>query len=153
MNIRNRQRGITLLELMIVAAIVAILASIGYPSYLDQVARARRGDAKTVLTEAAQFMERNYTAAGAYNRTAGGAAISTGSSSLPAGLREAPQEGSNKFYDITITTVGVNSFTLQAAPTGAQAADKCGSFTYTNAGTKDLIGNSSGYTVDSCWNR
>lgn len=151
MNMNKRQCGLTLMELMIVVAIVAFLAAIGYPSYLDQVARARRGDAKTVLTEAAQFMERNYTASGAYNRKAGGGAIGTGSSSLPSTLREAPVDGANKFYDITITAVGANSFTLQATPKGAHASDKCGSFTYNNAGTKALSGGSG--TVDSCWNR
>lgn len=56
-----RPRGFTLVELMIVVAIVAILAGIAYPSYVDHVRRARLTDAQMVLLEAAQWMERMYT--------------------------------------------------------------------------------------------
>jgi len=148
-----RQRGFTLLELMITLAVVAILAAIAFPTYSEQVARSRRADAKAVLTEAAQWMERNYTAAGAYNRTAGGVAITTGSGSLPSGLREAPKEGTAKFYDITLNVVTGNSFELRAAPKNGQAGDKCGTFRLSNTGAKDLTGNDAGQTVDTCWNR
>jgi type IV pilus assembly protein PilE len=149
----GRETGLTLLELMIVVAVVGLLAAIAYPAYTEQVARGRRADAKTVLLEAAQFMERNFTEAGAYNRDAGGAAITTGSGSLPAGLREAPREGTNKFYDITIATIGANNFTLRATRKGGQASDKCGNFELTNTGTKSLNSASAGQTVDTCWNR
>jgi prepilin-type N-terminal cleavage/methylation domain-containing protein len=44
--LRAGQRGVTLLELMIVAAVVAILAAIAYPSYQDQVRRSRRAKAQ-----------------------------------------------------------------------------------------------------------
>lgn len=63
---RQRIRGITLIELMIVVAIVAILASVAYPSYQDQVRKARRADAQSAMFELAQFMERYFTTNGSY---------------------------------------------------------------------------------------
>ena len=58
---RPVSRGFTLIEMMVVVAIIAILAAVAYPSYRDSVARGRRSDAKAVLTEAAQWVEREYT--------------------------------------------------------------------------------------------
>ncbi|MWJ29032.1 prepilin-type N-terminal cleavage/methylation domain-containing protein [Halomonas sp. ZH2S] len=56
-----RQRGFTLIELMIVVAIIGIIASVAYPSYTRYVERSQRAEAKTVLMEAASYLERCYT--------------------------------------------------------------------------------------------
>jgi type IV pilus assembly protein PilE len=158
---KKDQQGLTLIELMIVVAIAAILAAIAYPSYVEQVARGRRADAKAVLLENAQWLERTFTESGAYNKAAGGTTIAANptatsasdTSSLPAGLRESPKDGSTKYYLIRLESVGTNNFTLRAVRKGAMATDKCGDFTITNAGVKNLTSNSSGMTVDTCWNR
>ena len=54
------QRGITLLELLIVVVIVGIMAAIAYPNYRDFAARAKRNEAKAILLEIAQNQERFY---------------------------------------------------------------------------------------------
>ena len=68
--VRNgRTGGFTLIELMIAVAIIAILATIAYPSYRQQVLKSQRTEAKTALSDAAQRLERCYTQFNAYNDT------------------------------------------------------------------------------------
>jgi type IV pilus assembly protein PilE len=62
-----RQRGITLLELMIVIAILALIVAIGYPSYMEQVRRANRGDAREALTLLANGQERFFATNRSYS--------------------------------------------------------------------------------------
>lgn len=57
---KKRIRGFSLIEIMVVVAIVAILASIALPAYQQYVVKARRSSAQACLTEAAQWVERDY---------------------------------------------------------------------------------------------
>ncbi len=57
----KRQRGVTLVELMTVVAVIAILASLGYPMYLEQQMKGRRTDGKAMLHNVMQQSERFYT--------------------------------------------------------------------------------------------
>ena len=128
-----------MVELMIVVAIISILAAIAYPSYQDSVRKSRRADAKTVLLEAAQFMERRHTE----NLRTGYAGAA-----LPAELQAAPKDGNPKYYNVTLVSAQ-NTFTLSAAPQGAQSSDPCGTLTLTNTGVKGVTGGSK--PVDECW--
>lgn len=134
----RKGKGFTLIELMIVVAIVGILASIAYPSYQRYIEESRRSDARASLLQLAQFMERHYTANGTYLLADGSAPA------LP--FSEAPRDGNNKFYDLTLGNMAAGTFTLSAAPKGAMAGDACGTLTLTQAGVKGAGGN-----VADCW--
>ncbi len=120
------QKGFTLIELMIVVAIIGIIAAIAYPSYQGYVESARRGDAKGALMQFASAMERYYTQNNTYIGADGGTSpINTTQTSPPSGLfpDEAPLDGSAKFYDLYIYDLQANSFILRAVPKNGQSGD------------------------------
>ena len=137
---RVKEAGFTLIELMIVVAIVGILGAVAYPSYVANVERGQRSEARTALLEAQQFMERFYVANSRYSTNVDG----TGSPALPTRLQNVPISGSR--YALSVSAVTLNSYTLTAAHTGA---DSCGDLTLTNTGVKGRSGTTP--SVQDCW--
>lgn len=138
----NSNRGFTLIELMIVVAVVAILSAIAYPSYAEYVRRGHRADARTGLLQAQQWLERAATARGTYPTV------------LPTTLTWS-SDGSKRYV---IGFKGVNTdaaFTLIATrkSTSAQASDRCGDFTLTNTGTRGNDNLATGTTTEECWSK
>ena len=120
---------------MIVVSIVAILASIAYPSYRDQMRKGRRADGHSALLDAAARQERFYTEFGRYTATLSNINVSA-----------ITTEG---FYTIALT-VGGGGQTYTATATGQndQADDRCGNLSYNQAGVKS---DSGGYGPKTCW--
>lgn len=63
---RRAESGFTLIEMMIVATVIGILAAIAYPSYTTQILESQRTEGKAALMRAAQLLERSFTQNGAY---------------------------------------------------------------------------------------
>lgn len=137
-----KHKGFTLIELMIVVAVVSILSAIAYPSYAEYVRRGHRSDAKAGLLQAQQWLERAATATGQYPNT------------LPATFT-AWASDSTKRYTIGFKGVATSTtYTLIATrKPGPQAADKCGDMTLTNTGARGA----DSYTVSDveaeCWRK
>ena len=72
---RRSLQGFTLIEMMIVAAVIAILAAIAYPAYTEQMRKSQRAEGKAALMRASQLLERSFTQNGSY--PAGAAVLAT----------------------------------------------------------------------------
>ena len=142
----NRNAGFTLIELIIVAAIIGIIAAFAYPAYQDSVQKARRADGKGALLELSQFMERNFTEANRYDLDRAGNAVALPFDESPAGA-----DAGDRFYTITLSNLAVSTFQLNAAPANGQTDDKCGTLTFNQAGVKAITGADAGVTAADCW--
>lgn len=150
--------GFTLIEVMIAAVIVAILAAIALPSYQDSVRKSRRADAKAVLLEAGQWMERFYTDNNCYSNAKSGAGVICGGTAVVLPFTKAPIDGATKYYDITLSDLTATTFTLSAVPiTGTgQDKDKCGgitgaTLTLNQANRKGVSGTTDQAKIGECW--
>lgn len=138
--------GFTLIELMIVVAIIAVLASVALPSYQEYVQRSHRANARATLLQATQWMERAATAQGTYPRS------NTTPSQIPAGILAV--EGGR--YTVAANSTTGATFTLTATPTTPQSTDRCAGFRINQAGTRSQVTTTavtSPLSVEECWNR
>jgi type IV pilus assembly protein PilE len=152
-----RQSGFSLIELIIAVAIVGILAKLAYGSYQGSIQKSRRTQAKAVLSEAAQFMERNMTLYNCYNyATQSECVAGTGTAlTLPTSWTSIPSGGA--YYTVAFASgfPTATAYTLTATPISGstQATDACGTFTLTHQNVRGVTSNTSGTTAIDCWGR
>lgn len=138
--------GFTLIEVLVVVAIIGILSAIAYPLYNDQVERSRRSDARGALLEIAQAQERFFTINGVYTDDLTDLSIDP---ALQAGTSE------SGFYNVAVAFVGADTstFLTTATPVAARAQakdDKCTRLTLNQLGVKagtDSVGKGGA----ACW--
>lgn len=140
---RIRSAGFTLIEMLIVVAIVAILASIAIASYSKQVVKGNRVAAEGCMSQVANYMERYYTTYMRYDQ-AGSGATATANTIPQLDCMTTAQTGNN--YGYKLSAVSTTGYQIQATPIGAQKTRDtvCGDLTLDQAGTR-------GPTTAGCW--
>ncbi|MBT5556092.1 MAG: prepilin-type N-terminal cleavage/methylation domain-containing protein [Halieaceae bacterium] len=127
--------GMTLIELLIVVAIVGILAAVAGPAWNDQVIKSRRADARNTLL-AAQIEQEQYRA---NNLTYATSMSAMGMGSFDSTSRD--------YYRLEVVSADATSFLITATPNGNQANDStCNAFAVRQTGPEH-----SGYAALSCW--
>lgn len=141
MTTSKKQTGFTLIELMIVVAIIGIISAIAYPSYMESVRKSNRADGKAALNDVSQRLQRCFTAYSSYTHascTVGQTLVGGGSVNSGEGM-----------YAVT-GNLTATTFALTAAPVAGspQTADtKCASLTLNQAGLEGA----SGSLGAGCW--
>lgn len=141
LKVTRSEAGFSLIELMVVVAIVGILASIAIPSYVDSINRGNRTDARTALLKGNNWITQQFTLNNSY--LIGGA-----QPAVPVGLNQSPESGTAKYAISFAAGVTATAYVLQAVPVVADA--KCATYTLDQDGTRGLSGTYSSTAV-SCW--
>lgn len=138
----SNNSGFTLTELLIVVAIIAILASVGFPAYNEQMQKGRRADAKNMILQLASLQERYHSNFGYY----GSMTDLTGN---------ATEDSDGGFYSVTLActptaacTAASRSQRYTITATADTTDSNCGNFTYDQSGNITITGSKS---VEYCW--
>jgi len=150
--------GFSMIELMIVVAIVAILGAIAISSYSNYVVKTNRAAATGCISEYANYMERFYTTNLRYDETpASGAtvAVANPATGTPSPMlldcASTTQTGNN--YTYAVPAPSTTGYIIQATPINAQLKrdTQCGKLTLNQLGTRTALGGTSTTVVAQCW--
>jgi type IV pilus assembly protein PilE len=130
------ERGFSLIELMVVVAVIAIIVGIGYPSYLSYTQKTRRSDGIAALNHDAMFMESCRSELATYENCDTDTRFLT--------------QSEKGHYTIAASAITASTYTLTATAVGVQAKDgQCTKLTLNAQGTRGYTG--SAPDAASCW--
>ena len=134
----KKNRGMTLIELLIVVTIVAILAGVALPSWDSQVKKARRADARNTLMSVQVEQEKYRADNGSYASSMNALGLGTYNST------------SRDYYNVSIVSSSATAFVASAAPNtnSGQNSDDCGTFAINQSGPD---GSGSYASISDCW--
>ncbi len=148
MTVIQKQRGVTLIELVIVMIIVGILAAVAIPSYRNYVLRSQRSDAKDALLALATAQEKHYLQCNTY-----GTAIA-GATNCAAGQVQTAAASQNGWYTLAIVAADAIGFTVSATATAGQNQfqdTECRSFRVTDRGVRTATDAGGADNTAECW--
>ncbi len=144
----NKNKGFTLIEILIVVAILGILAAVAYPSYQDNVRKSNRALGKAILLTVATKEEQFFVNNNQYATTM----VQLGYAANTFGISQQgdPVAAGAGIYDVSFSASSTAAFTAQAVPKNDQVNDtKCMTLTLTNTGVKTESGTAS--SAADCW--
>lgn len=128
---RQRARGFTLIEVMIVVAIVGILATIAYPSYQDYVRRSKRAEVQSLMQDLSLRQQQRLLDTRAFATTLAALNVVVG-----------PTLSTRYNVTLTVGAGAMPGFVATATPINGQLSDTCGVLTLNQTGAK---------TPANCW--
>ena len=147
------QRGFTLIEVMVVVAIVAILAAIAVPSYRDYIIKSNRAAATSFMLQAANREEQIMLDMRSYVAVASAAGNANFPTAPTTGINLSVPPNVTKFYTLSIATPSASTYTITAAPIGSQLTDDtiCGTLGLDQTGQKGKMVSGTLTAAPTCW--
>jgi type IV pilus assembly protein PilE len=145
-SIPSKSAGFTLIELMVTIVIGTILLTIAIPSYMGQIRKSRRTDARNAVLDAASREERYFSTANIYTQ-------------VPASLGYAgvfPQTIGSGYYTLGVVAGtaanGTSTYVITATATGTQVKDtSCASFSVNQIGQQSALTSGNVDSTTTCW--
>ncbi len=142
------QRGVTLIELVVVIMVIGILAAVAIPSYRNYVIRSQRADAKDALLALSTQLEKHYLQCNDYGDTLAVAP------DCAAREVQGADSSENGWYDLAINAPDATGFTVTATAVAGENQEQdseCQSFSVTDRGVRTALDDGGADNTTECW--